>query len=630
MRFLRFFIYGIPALLLCVLIAAFLNSFFLSTKKKNEMSIGITSEPPTLNPIQMSDATSGQVACFLFNGLIKLNQDLEIVGDLATDWTQSQITTFLFQNSEAALQARDFLASQQASHPDWGITSLELDNEKLLVTLRQPGYDIPEKIVTEFKKKLPSVVLCPFEKSDHLFLAEPIINFTLRKNVRWHDGKPFTSADVAFTYRAIMDDRVASPARFDFEVISRVETPDPDHVIVHYRHPFSSALLGWGVSILPAHLLDGISPMDWASSYNQHPIGTGPFRFEQWKKNEHVRLVRNLDYFRGPPWLDAILFRVLTDPLTLRLAFETHQIDFWAVNSWAVKSFSNDPRFDLFSEPGNSYYYIGWNLRRPLFSDLRVREAMAHAVNTPEMIRYAFYGHGVPSTGNFTPRMWFFNHDIKQLSYDPEQAKELLDAAGWKTGPDGIRCRNGKRFSFTLLISNGGGSGSDIATLMQADLKKIGIEAKLEIYEWAVFLKHVSEHDFDATVAAWSLSNDFNQHALWDSSQSHPGEMNYVGYNNPRVDELLTKLQQEYSRPEIIKLANEMQTTIYHDQPYLFLFVPQLTSVMWKDSYRVCYPTDHGWVDAPVQMTNAGWQYNMEWFYKPALALPSSAVTSGE
>ncbi len=503
------------------------------------MSLGTTAEPPSLNPLQAPDTASAPVMGMLYNGLLKQNENLELVGDLAQEWSISQTKT------------------------------------------------------------------------------EPIIKFTLRHDVYWHDGVLFTARDVLFTYHAIMDDRLVSPLRGDFEKIKAIEAPDPWHIIVRYRIPFSPALLSWTTSILPAHLLEETNPIDWASSFNRHPIGTGPFKFDDWKSNEYVRLKRNDAYFLGKPWLDSIVFRIFPDPLTMRLAFETNQIDFWEAPPPTIKSFSNNPRYEVFDSPSNLYNYIGWNLRKDLFKDHNIRCALAQAVNIPEMIRYILYGHGVVSTGIYTPQLWFFNPHVVPFSYNPEQAKALLDAAGWKVGPDGIRQRHGKRFSFTLITNNGNDTRKDITTLVQDDLRKIGIEVKIEIYEWAVFLKKVRSGDFDATALGWGLPNNYDQYKIWHSSQSHSDEMNYIGYQNLHVDQLLVKLQEEYNHEKIIQLAGELQQIIYNDQPYLFLFVSPSTSVVRRGMYRICYPTNHGFVDSPIKMTKAGWNYYLEWFYKP-------------
>ena len=623
MRSIRLFLYGIPAALILLLIAAFVNASFLSVAKKNEMSIGTIGEPSTLNPIQQADSASGQVAGFMFNGLLKYNQDLEVVGDLAASWGLSQETTFHFANASDANHAKSVLESLLPNYPSWPITGIKTVTNDLVITLSEPGLVDSQEISTHIYDSGCNPLPFPsLEKGDkeRPFKAEPIIRFTLRKDVRWHDGAPFTSADVTFTYHAIMDERVASPSSSDFELVSSLETPDPYSVVVRYKKPFSPALLSWMQSILPAHLLEKVEPAKWAEIYNRHPIGTGPFKFGNWKTNEYIRLIKNPGYFRGSPWLDSVVFRVLPDPLTLQLAFQTKQVDFWAVEPWAVQGVENDKRFDLFSSAGNMYNYIGWNLERPMFQDLRVRKALAEAVNIPQMIKYILYGRGVQSTGIFTPKMWFFDSKVQPLPYDPKAAAALLDEAGWKVGTDGIRVKDGKRLSFTLLANNGNDVRRDIATLVQDDLRKIGVEVKVEIYEWSVLLKRfVNKGEFDAIVLGWGLGNDYDQYAIWHSSKTHPEELNFVHYKNPEVDHLLTDLRQEYSRPEILRLTAKLQQTIYADQPYIFLFVPEGTSVMWKNSYRIRRPGSKPgeWIDSPVTMTKAGWNYDMEWFYRP-------------
>jgi peptide/nickel transport system substrate-binding protein len=683
----RFFVYGVPTLLLALIAASFINVSLLSTKKKNEMSIGTLGEPSTLNPIQQADAAAGEVQAVIFNGLLKYDENFEIITDLARSFKLSQTTTVFFSDSNAALSALLKLKAEDSRWKEWKLNRVSIRDASLLLELGEPGMDTSRKIVSLFeettilplhtvrvdlqngaKEALESFRSTPaaskiirewiespgaFEitiagdpntflkdlntflstKPDlkaHAalvqtaqFLAEPEVVFSLRDDVRWHDGQPFTSRDVAFTYRAIMDDATASPRKPDFLYILRVETPDIHTVRVIYRKPYSPALSSWMIGMLPAHILEGKPQEWWAVNFNRNPVGTGPFRFDEWKTNEYVRVTRNPDYFNAPgPWLDSIVFRVLPDQLALRLAFETRQVDFWSVDPWAVGHFEKERRFDLFSSPSSSYTYVGWNLRRDIFQDEKVRRALAHAVNVPEMIKYILYGHGVQSTGIFTPKMWFFDQQVKPFVYDPEKARQLLAEAGWKPGKDGVLEKDGQRFSFTLITNNGNEIRRDIATIVQDGLKKLGIEVKIELYEWAVFLKNfINKGSFDAMVLGWALGPDYDQYQIWHSSQSNPEQLNVVRYNNPEVDKLLVEIREEYRRDKIIELAGRLQSTIYRDQPYLFLYVPEGTSVMWKDSYRIRRPgADGGWIDTAVQMTKAGWGYYMDWFYRPEYA----------
>lgn len=681
----RMLIIGVPLLLAAVTLVALWTVARVSVDKKNEMYIGSIGEPTTLNPVQATEAAAGAVTGMIFNGLLKYNADLEIVGDLAADWTMRQRSTFFFATPEDALVAAANMEAGLLSRKEWHLVRYSVEGPRLVLELSLPGVadslklaekfgveTLPVNTVAVVAPKALGEALALFAADDLAsrvvrvwsngnlgelvflgneeatserlrsfltekfgaegvqvetvtapkFLAEPEVTFRLHEGVRWHDGAPFTSRDVKFTYEAIMDDRVASPRKPDYELVLRVETPDAQTVRVIYRRPFSPALESWMMGVLPAHLLADLPPDQWPQKFNRAPVGTGAFRFAEWKTNQYVRVARNDDYFRGRPHLDGIVFRTLPDPLTLRLAFETRQVDFWNADPWAVGSFREDDRFTLFTSPSNSYNFVGWNLRRPMFQDLRVRQALAHAVNIDQMIRYVLYGYGTQSTGIFTPEMWFFNPQVQPLAYDPEQAKRLLDEAGWVPGADGIREKDGQRFAFTLITNNGNVIRSDIATLVQENLRAVGIEVKVEMYEWAVFLKRfVNRGDFDAVVLGWALGQGFDQFQIWHSTQTEPERLNMVGYQSAAADRLLESIREEFDRGQIIAMCGELQQLIYRDQPYLFLFVPEGTSVMWKDAFRVKRPgPDGAWIDEPVTMTKAGWSHYLEWFYRPEYA----------
>jgi len=681
----RLFIYGIPVLLVALLVASFVTVASFSADRKNELTIGSIGEPTKLNPIQSAESAASEVEGMVFEGLLQFDQNLEVTTRLAKSYTLSQTTTVYFQDAAAAAVACQIVEAARASWPEWSLQNVRPAGARLLLDFSLPGRDASGKILTLFDPKtirpLATVrvetekaraTLAEFLKSnpdlaiervwfdydsacevtvcgdgetlqEHLkgflagqgnakataavletrdFLAEPLVHFLLREDVRWHDGVPFTSRDVAFTYHAIMDETVASPRKPDFDLIQKIETPGPFEVLVTYRKPYSPALNSWMMPLLPAHILED-KPADWWSdNFNRHPIGTGPFKFSQWKTNESLRLVRNDDYYQGAPWLDGVVFRYLPDPISIRLAFLTRQIDYWGVSPWAVSSLLSDERFQIFRYPSSSYEYVGWNLRNPLFQDVRVRTAFAHAVNVPQMIEFILYGNGVQSNGIFSPHFWFSNPDIAPIPYDPAAAARLLDEAGWKPGPDGIRVKDGKRMAFTLIVNQANEVRKDIATLVQDNLHSLGVEVNVEIYEWAVFIsRFINKLEFEATVLGWSTGPDFDVYQVWHSSQSDPGQLNFVGYKNPRVDTLIEQIRQEYDPGRVKQMAGEIQKLIFEDQPYLFLFVPNSTSVIWKDSFRICRPDGKGgFIDTPIEVTKAGWTYYMQWFYRTEFA----------
>jgi len=687
----RFLVYGIPVLLVALLVTAFLTVISFSSDRKNELTIGSIGEPTRLNPIQSAESSASEVEQFIFESLLHFDQNLEVEPLLAKSYTQSQTTTITFRDPAALTTALTQVEMARASWPAWTLQKTQVEENSLLLEFSLPGLDASEKVFALFDPATtlpfttlraetggkareilkqfqaldpaPAIVRTWFdydaafeitvlgdgtevlarlkdflaaEKLPHAtasvletraFLAEPSVNFVLRQDVHWHDGEPFTSRDVVFTYNSIMDETVASPRKPDFDLIQTLTAPNPHEVHIIYRKPYSPALNSWMIGLLPAHILEGKPTSWWNDEFNRHPVGTGPFKFSDWKTNESLRVVRNADYWQGAPWLDAVVFRYLPDPVSIRIAFMTRQTDFWGVDPWAVASFKEDPRFQVFRYPANQYNYVGWNLRNPLFQDVRVRTAFAHAVNVPEMIKYILYGNGVQSNGIFPPHFWFSDPSQKPISYDPKLAAKLLDEAGWVPGTDGIRVKDGKRLAFTLIVNQGNEVRKDIATIVQDNLRTVGAEVDVAIYEWAVFIsRFINKLEFDATVLGWSTGPDYDAYQVWHSSQTNPGQLNFVGYNNPKVDALLSQIRQEYDPVKIKSLAGQIQKTIFDDQPYLFLFVPDATSVIWNDSFRICRPDGQGgFVDTPVEITKAGWSYYMQWFYRPDFSknLPS-------
>jgi ABC-type transport system substrate-binding protein len=680
----RLFIYGVPALLAALVLAAFVNATQLVARKKNEFNFGTIAEPTKLNPLQSSDNAASEVEGLIFEGLVKLNEKLDIAPHLAKSWEQNQTTTIYFRTPDDALAAERVLREAADSWAVWTLQDVSVEGSKLILGLSMPGMDGSRSIVAsldaasltpvvtvradlsgnarktleKFRLRHPAVIIervwfdydSAFEISvvgdvveterilrEFLktsgdekaavaisdrrdFLAEPALRFQLRDDVRWQDGAPFTSRDCAFTYDCIMSEEVASPRKADYDLIQKVEAPGPHEFIVTYRIPYSPALLSWTIPLLPAHILEDKPQEWWAKTFNRNPVGTGPFKFDSWKTNEYVRLVRNPVYWGGGPWLDAFIFRVIPDPAVLRLAFETRQLDIYELylSPWALSTFRNDPRFTVLTVPKLSYSYIGWNLRKEMFQDVRVRRAFAHAVNVPEIVEHVLYGTGVQSTGIFIPEFWFADPDIEPIPYDPQRSRELLDEAGWKVGPGGIRVKDGRRLAFKLITNQGNEIRKDIATLVQDDLRQVGADVSIEIYEWAVFIERfIKKLEFEANVLGWVTPPNYDEFQLWHSSQIGIDQMNHPGYQSPEADRLIVELRQEYDRTKIKALASKLQRLIYKDQPVLFVNSFQDPYPIWKDSFRIRRKTDHGWIDTPFEVVTGTWYYFADGYYRP-------------
>lgn len=687
--FVRMVIYGLPVVLVALLVGSYWTVQNAPREVLKEMTIGSSGEAKILNPLLSTTTADSEVTGSVFEGLLKYDEDLNIVGELAESYEQAQESWVWMESEEAAEGAREALKQEQEKWEEWNLTEVLRDGTAIGLKFTQPGTETSKLLVEQFlhekrqdlqqvlvtlpehakklkerlaefsleKETAGNVVRSHVLSSNHLLcviageregledaikvylheyfpdqkgeiawqdsvshLDEPEIRFQLRRGIRWHDRAPFTAGDVEFTIRMILDEGIASPRRADYELISEVEILGPYEILVRYREPYSPALSSWMIGIVPKHILDGKNSQWWAQNFNRQPVGTGPFKFSEWRPNEYVRLTRNPWYWKGEPALDAVVIRTIPDPVSIRLSFETNQIDFWGVDSHAVSSFEKDEKYEVFSSPVPRYDYVGWNLRRPMFQDVRVRRALAHAVDVDSIIKYVMYGHGIRSNGPYAPPAWFWSDEVKIWDYDVEKAKALLTEAGWTPGADGIlRNAAGERFQFTLITNQGNEIRKDVATLLQADFKKIGIEMKIGLYEFAVFIsEYVNKLDFDAVLLGWSLGLDYDMYQIWHSSQVNPGQLNVVGYENSKVDQLIEQMRTEYDRDEIKKMAHEFQETIYQDQPYLFLSVPQGVTAMHRGAYRVHRPTENEkWIEEEVRVTKAGFAIYRDWFYRP-------------
>jgi ABC-type transport system substrate-binding protein len=428
----------------------------------------------------------------------------------------------------------------------------------------------------------------------------PVILFNLRKGVRFHDGHEFDAGDVKFTYDVIMNPKNLSPRTADFEPIKEIQIVDPLKVRVVYKRLFSPAIYAWTMGILPEHLLNdralkeemdrrGLSAEARAtfgvrdSDFNRRPVGTGAFRFVEWQTDEFIHLRRYQDYWEGAPEYADYFFRIVPDQLTQQVEFRAGAIDYYGAQPHQVARYKQDESYQTFSSLGFGYSYIGYNNRNPLFADARVRRALGMAINVEEIIKYLLYGEGKQVTGPFPQNTEWYNPNVKPLRYDPEEARRLLAQAGWKPNSEGWLTKDGKIFEFNLITNSGNAIRKNIMTIVQNAWRNIGVKCNTQYFEWAVFLKDfINTGSFDATVLGWSMGIDPDIYQIFHSSQDGPQQLNFVGYNNPKADDLILRIRQEYDRDRQRELTYELHRVIAEDQPYTFLFVGLATRVLDK------------------------------------------------
>jgi peptide/nickel transport system substrate-binding protein len=405
--------------------------------------------------------------------------------------------------------------------------------------------------------------------------------FRLRRDVRWHDGRPFTAADVAFTYRAMIHPKTPSAYKDDFLVIERLETPDPYTVRVRYPRPHAKALQSWATTMLPLHLLEPYvteGRLREAPQNRDAPVGTGPYRFREWRPGEKVVLVANRDYFRGRPYLSRVVFRVIPSQATIFLELKANGLDATSITALQYRRQTEYPAFrkafSKFSYPSNSFTYVAFNLRDPRFRDKRVRHAFAHAINKRELIEGVRAGLAREVTGPFRHGSWAYNPAVPPIPYDPPRARRLLAEAGWRdTDGDGILDRGGRPFSFELITNQGNEERKKVAEVVQAALKDVGVHVEIRVIEWAAFLKeHIRKRQFDMMVMGWGLGLDPDQYNIWHSSKTAPEDFNFISYANPEVDELLEKGRASCVQSERTRHYHRIHEILAEDQPLIFLY----------------------------------------------------------
>ena len=411
------------------------------------------------------------------------------------------------------------------------------------------------------------------------------IIFHLRKNVRWQDGAPFTADDVVFTYDEVINPKVPSPYSSQYGPVDKVEALDPYTVKVTYKEPFAPALGRWGMGIIPKHILEGKDIS--LEVYSRHPVGTGPYILKSWVTGQSITLVANPDYFEGRPNIDTYIMRIIPDDATSFLELKFGGIDYKGLTPAQYKNQGGTPifkrYFQEFRYPSFSYDYLGWNLLNDKFKDVRVRRALAHAIDKESIIKGALLGYGTPSTGPFLPGSWAYNNDVKDPGYSPQRALELFKEAGW-TLHGGVLMKDGKPFSFTILLAEGGSpTRSMAAQIIQEDLRKIGVQVSIQTLEWQAFLhQYVDKKRFEAVLLGWELDPDPDLYDIFYSKKTKEGEFNFLSYNNPEVDELLIEGRSAFDQKKREEIYHRVHALLAQDQPCCFLYVPDSLPVLSK------------------------------------------------
>lgn len=452
-----------------------------------------------------------------------------------------------------------------------------------------------------------------------------VIRFSLRKDVKWQDGAPFTARDVEFTYNLYVNPKTPTAYASDFQKVEELRVLDDYTVEVRYAKPYAPALASWGQAIHPRHLLEGKDPTK--SDLKRNPIGTGPYRFKEWKTGEKLIVDANPDYFEGRPYISRVLTRVIPDPATMFLELKAGRIDQMPLTplqyqrQTTTKWFKEN--FRKYKYLSFGYTYLGYNLLDWKFKDKKVRQALTTAMNRESIVQGVLLGLGAVAHSCYKPDTMWYNPNVRKFPYDPEKAKKMLAEAGWTdTDGDGILDKEKpadtdgedapeKRripFEFTILTNQGNELRKNAATIIQRDLKTVGIKVNIRTVEWAAFLKNfIDKKNFEACLLGWGIGIDPNQIDIWNSKKTKEHQLNFISYKNEEVDKLLELGVSTFDPAERKKYYDRFQEIIAEEQPYTFLWV--------QDSLPIIHARFHGIKPAPI-----GLGYNfIKWYVPKAL-----------
>jgi peptide/nickel transport system substrate-binding protein len=381
--------------------------------------------------------------------------------------------------------------------------------------------------------------------------------FHLTPGVKFSDGRPLTARDVKWSFDSLLQGKVRSAKATAYRFVDHLDAPDDTIVVFHLKQPWAALL--WNLSGAM-----GIVPFGSGDEISRVPVGSGPFRFVRAEQDREVVIERNPDYWGEPVKLERVRFMVVPDTTTRALELRKGSADI-EVNALApdmVLTVERDSGLQVLRAAGTVVGYVGFNLRDPILKDVRVRQAIAYALDRRPLIHYLMRDAARPATSVLPPESWAYNPNVRQYPFDPGQARRLLDAAGH---PE----TNGVRFHLTMKTSTEESSRA-MAAVFQQQLRDVGIALDIRSYEFATFFSDVTHGEFQVYSLRWVGGNEDPD--IFAYVFHSAGGANRQFYRNARIDELLDQAQLETSEAARKKDYAAVQAILAEDLPYVNLW----------------------------------------------------------
>ena len=473
----------------------------------------------------------------------------------------------------AKAQGRVILNVVPAQEPDILSCNFSTDAAESIT-----GGKILEPLVRyDAKNKLVGILAESWSVSDD----GVVYTFKLRDGIKWHDGKPLTADDVVYSFDVILRETLPR-TRGALEKVASIKALDEltaQFTLKTPYQPFFAAINSIGGPVMPKHVYEGTDLRQ--NPANNAPIGTGPFKFVEWRRGEYVHLVRNENYWQeGAPHIDEIYFQFIPDSAQRVIAMETGHIDValrQVIPPTDVKHLVDGGHAKLLNS--NAYGALGAgatlviNLRKEPFTDVRVRKAMAYAINRQLIIDNAFDGQGTVKLSPFAPGTLYYDPEsVVRYDYDPDKSRQLLDQAGLKPGANGVRA------SFSIVIASANAERQRMMEIVKQEFAEVGLDAQLEFLDVPTLLQRGADWNFDVLFSSGaSLQHPSIGLARYylTSFIAHTYGNNVQGYSNPQVDELWVKADSATDEDEVQKYFSEIQHLMTDDSPTIWIMDAQ-------------------------------------------------------
>ncbi len=457
------------------------------------------------------------------------------------------------------------------------------------------------------------------------------ITYKLKKGVKWSDGQPFTSADVKFTWEALVNPKNLVKSRSGYELIESVETPDDHTAVVKYKEYYAPYLTRFA-PVLPKHILGELENMNDAP-YNRMPVGTGPFRVTEWVSGDHITMEKNPHYREADQVkIDKLFFKIIPSREVGIAQIQAGDIDgVWDLIEAQIPMMEKNPEVSLclsnalvserlimnHSSPvapnnGNP------DFPHPILADLRVRQAIEYAVDKNTIIDKLLYGKARPGTTEI-PDGWAHNPDVKPTEYDPEKAKQLLEETGWKPGPDGIRQKDSTRLRLKITTTTGNKLREMVQQVLLAQMKAVGIEFYIENVPSSVLFGSWS-NDADRKkgrydILMYTTGPGIDPHQQYEGyfhSKNSPSEANggsgynYTRHRDAELDKWLDLAGKAPSMEKRAEAYRKAQERVAQIVPHIYLY-RRVNVHAFRNNIKGWKPNGYGIIDAVATWNVADW-----------------------